>query len=392
MSRDRSLTTKVVNAISTQGPGALEGWELLKVAHITPTYFGEASVVGGGERYALELSRSLARKISTTLITFSKGGQPTIETDESLEIRRYPVSRFVGGNLANPFTLAFVKHLRPYDCLHCYGYPTAVTDLCILYAKVFRKKIFVTDVHGGGRSASTYMAKLGVDTRRFLDGILSFSEYSAQRHKARAERVRVIGGGVDTDHFYPLNVARDRSVLFVGRLIPIKGIDYLIDAVDLNTSLRIVGRPYDERYLQDLRAKAQGKTVEFVTHATERNLIREYSSALVTVTPSVYTDMYGRATEGEGLCLVALESMACGTPVIATRCGGLVEVVEDGVTGFLVPPNDSGALKGKIQYFLDHPEIARSMGQAARERVLRDFTWDRVATNCIRAYREAIES
>lgn len=365
----------------------------MRVAHISPTFFGDASVVGGGERYALELCRSLTRQIETTLITFSKESKgPTIEYEGNLEIRRYPVSWFVRANLANPFTLAFLKDLRSFDCLHCYGYPTAVTDLCILYAKAFRKKLFVTDVLGGGSCASTYLSKLGVDTRRFIDAILSFSEYSAQRHAAHRGRVRVIGGGVDADHFHSLDVARERMVLFVGRLIPIKGVNYLIDAVDPETPLRIVGRPYDEGYFQDLRVKARGKAVEFVTQATEGDLVRQYSSALVTVTPSVYTDMYGRPTSGEGLCLVALESMACGTPVIATRCGGLVEVVEDGVTGFLVPPNDPGALAEKIRYFLDQPEAARSMGKAARERVLREFTWDRVATRCIQAYQDVLES
>src|SRR5690349_6277682 len=198
----------------------------MKVAHISPTFFGEASVIGGGERFALELSRALAERVSTTLITFSKqSGRTTTEWDGDLEIRRHPANRFVRGNLANPLTVGFLKDLRSFDLLHCHGYPTVVTDLCLLFAKTFRKKIVVTDHHGGGSCASTYLSKLGIDSRRLFDGFLLYSAYNAQRYSAYQQRVRMIGAGVDANHFHPLEVVRERRVLFVGRLISCKGIN-----------------------------------------------------------------------------------------------------------------------------------------------------------------------
>jgi len=136
---------------------------------------------------------------------------------------------------------------------------------------------------------------------------------------------------------------------------------------------------------------AHGKTVQFVTQASEADLVREYASALVTVVPSVYRDVYGTLTSGELLGLVALESMACGTPVIATRCGGLPEVVEDGVTGFLIPPNDSAALGERIRFLLERPQAASAMGEAGRERVLREFAWGHVAARCLNVYRHSFE-
>jgi glycosyltransferase involved in cell wall biosynthesis len=378
---------------SADGQQLLANTAVMRVAQISPTFFDESSVIGGGERYALELSRSLAPQTATTLITFSKrSDRPTVESEGNLEIRHYPASRFVGGNLANPFAVTFLKDLRSFDLLHCFGYPTAVTDLCILFAKMSRKKLFITDVHGGGICVSTYLSKLGIDTRRLIDGFLLLSAHNARAYRSQRGLVRVIGGGVDTDHFRPLDVVRERKVLFVGRLIPVKGVNYLIQAVDPETRLRIVGPQYDEGYFGDLRMMARGKCVEFSSTVSDGDLAREYASALVTVVPSVYTDLYGRPTPGELFGLVALESMACGTPVIATHCGGLPEVVEDGVTGFLVPPNDPLSIREKIRFILDRPNMAKAMGEAGRQRVLRDFTWAAVAERCRTAYREAFES
>ena len=364
----------------------------MRVAQISPTYFDRDSILGGGERFVLELARSLAVNVPVTIITFSKPDlRPTVRSEGALEIRSYPAVRFLKGNRANPLSAAFLKDLRSFDCIHCHGYPNAITDLSILFAKLFRKKVFITDHHSGGVCASTYLSKLGIDTRRLIDGFLLLSEHNAQQYKSFQARARVIGAGVDSDHFYPQDIPRERRALFVGRLISVKGIDYLIEAVDRDIPLRVIGPSYDDRYFEHLQQLAVGKRVEFRTHASENELIREYASALVTVLPSVYRDRYGTVTSGELLGLVALESMACGTPVIATRCGGLPETIEDGVSGFLVPPNDPAALREKICFLFDRPEIARAMGEAGRKRVVNDFRWKAVAKRCMDVYTEALQ-
>jgi glycosyltransferase involved in cell wall biosynthesis len=364
----------------------------MKIAQISPTFFGRDSVVGGGERYALELARQLSRNAEVSLITFSRNrSEISVEVEGDLEIRRYPVRHLVAGNLANPANMAFLRDLRAFDILHCYGYPKMVTDLCLAFAKAYRKKLFVTDIGGGGACPSTYLSKFGIDTRRFVNGFLLLSDYSAEGYAEYHERVRVIYGGVDVGVFRPQAIPRRPGALFVGRLISAKGINYLVDALDSTTSLRIVGRPYDEVFWRTLQSMSQGKNVEFLTNASDVHLVREYSSALVTVVPSVRIDLDGNERAAELLSLAALESMACATPVIATTCGALPEVVEDGVTGFLVPPNDPAALWEKIRFFLDQPATARAMGEAGRERVLRLFTWDRVAGRCMQAYHKSLE-
>src|SRR5207237_5531708 len=114
---------------------------------------------------------------------------------------------------------------------------------------------------------------------------------------------------------------------------------------------------------------------------------------LCAVLPSVYRDRYGGETRvPELLGQTLLEAMACGTPVICTDVGGMPEVVEDGVTGFIVPPNDPTALRRKLLWLRDHSVEAGEMGRAARRRVLEKFTWTSVARRCLDIYRSPCAS
>jgi glycosyltransferase involved in cell wall biosynthesis len=175
--------------------------------------------------------------------------------------------------------------------------------------------------------------------------------------------------------------------VFVGRLLPHKGIDYLIEAMPANVLLRVLGRPYDPAYLNKLRELATDKYVEFVTDADDSQIVEDLQTATVAALPSVYTTRDGAITfVPELLGLAAVEAMACATPVVATEVGSLPEVVQDGATGWLVPPNDVGALRTAIQAALNDPVTASAFGAAARRRVEESFTWEAVARRCLRGY------
>ena len=85
-----------------------------------------------------------------------------------------------------------------------------------------------------------------------------------------------------------------------------------------------------------------------------------------------------------------LEGMACGGPVICTRVASMPEIVEDGVCGFIVPPNDPAAIADRIAWLRDHPAQAAAMGTAARRRVLDKFTWPQVVRRCLDHYAAAL--
>ena len=114
-----------------------------------------------------------------------------------------------------------------------------------------------------------------------------------------------------------------------------------------------------------------------------------YRRAEVLVLPSVHRTCYGREIRvSELLGLVVLEAMASGTPVVCSRLGGLVEVVQHGVTGFLVEPGNVAELHERLAELLHNPALARRMGQSARALVLERFTWQACAERCLAAYEE----
>ena len=117
-------------------------------------------------------------------------------------------------------------------------------------------------------------------------------------------------------------------------------------------------------------------------------MIELLASAQVFVLPSVYEDFRGcRQALPELVGLVLLEAMACGTPVICTRAGGMPEIVTEGQTGFVVEPSSGPAIAAALGPLLDDPARAAAMGVAARADLLARFTWDVVARRCLDQYR-----
>ncbi len=192
---------------------------------------------------------------------------------------------------------------------------------------------------------------------------------------ASPSRIATIPCGVDTDLFAPGDRAEARArlglderpvLLWVGRVAPIKGLDTLLDAVarlsstDRAARLLIVGGDVDEPMSEhevSLRRRIDrlglGGAVCFVGPQPQSVLPLYYSAADVTVLPSYY----------ESFGMVALEAMACGSPVIASRVGGLVTTVRDGVTGFLISEGDVDALAERIGALLDDPDLRWRVGR-----------------------------
>lgn len=222
-------------------------------------------------------------------------------------------------------------------------------------------------------------------------------------------RVVVIPPGVDTARFYPIpaDEAREfvgvpdeaRMVLFVGRIEPLKGIDTLLEAVALLKQehvprngpicLAVIGGDSDESpepsseemaRLQELRNHLDiDDTVTFLGRRDQDTLQYYYSAAEVVVVPSHY----------ESFGLVALEAMACGTPVVASETGGLVFLVRDAETGFHVPAGDAQALADRLGQLLEDDVLRKRLGKQAAEYAKR-YAWPLIVDQIVDLYQTTL--
>ena len=246
---------------------------------------------------------------------------------------------------------------------------------------------------------------------RFSDALVAATpveeEQLVRLYSADPARIRVISPGVDTERFHPIPAAHAKErialcpdccmILFVGRIEPLKGIDNLLRAIALVVGKRpelreglivpIIGgdpdriRQADEMVrLRELREELGiGDVVTFLGARDQDTLQYYYSAAEMVVMPSDY----------ESFGMVALEAMACGTPVIASDVGGLSFLVKQGRTGYRVPARDPRALAARITRLLTDEGLRRRIGQRAACWA-ESYAWPRIADRIEGVYGELI--
>jgi glycosyltransferase involved in cell wall biosynthesis len=360
----------------------------VRVVHVVPTPFGQAGLLGGGERYPLELARALARYVDCELVTFGTTAGRHVDAS-GLRIHVLRRLGLLGGHPAQPLAPQLVWALGG-DVVHTHQPRSAPGRLAALAASVRHAPLVTTDHGLGGGGWFGLLPML-------FDRFLTVSAFSAHTLGTPPEKTRVIYGGADVERFRPEAEDRRSGVLFVGRLTPHKGVDILIQALPDGAVLTVAGsqghdpRPPESRYPHLLRHLAHGRNVRFAGPVQEKELPLLYRRAAVFALPSVERTCYGRRVPiSELLGLSVLEAMASGTPVVASRIGGVPEVVRDGETGFLVTPGDVVELRERIRQLLGDPALALRMGTLARDVVQDRFTWDACANRCLAAYDELV--
>jgi len=224
-------------------------------------------------------------------------------------------------------------------------------------------------------------------------------------YQAETRKIEVIPPGVDLSHFYPIprDEARayigvppcDQMLLFVGRVETLKGIDALIEALALmrqngeQVCLAVIGGDPDlsPEALSDEMTRLQAmreqyglqESVAFLGRKSQDTLPYYYSAAEAVVVPSHY----------ESFGMVALEAMACGTPVVASQVGGLAFLVQDGITGFTVPVDEPGTLAARLTELVQNPGLREQMGHQAAV-FAREYDWEKITERMIKLYKEVL--
>jgi len=230
-------------------------------------------------------------------------------------------------------------------------------------------------------------------------------------YRADPNRITVIPPGVDTSHFYP--IPKDEALefigtpvkycmlLYVGRIEPLKGVDTLMEAMAIlkreghldlyPMCVTIIGGDPQaspeqmstemERLTKLCESLGIGELITFLGRRDQDTLQYYYSAAEVVVVPSHY----------ESFGMVALEAMACGTPVIASETGGLAFLVKNGETGFHVPAADPQALANQLKILMQDEHLRTKLGRQASE-YAKEFAWSNIADQILELYARVLKS
>jgi len=387
-------------------------------------------VYGGAGVHVEYLSRELAKKIEVDVHCWGeqrvdegklhvRGAEPWVLLSEGGE-------KFKTALEAMSLNLAQMTALWSADIVHTHTWYVAMAGFL---AKKLYNIPFVLTTHsleplrawkaeqlGSGYAMSSWMERTAILDADAVVAVSNGTRADILRSypEVRPERVHVIYNGVDLEQYnrtedttaltkYGVDAARP-YVLFVGRITRQKGVTHLVEAVRyLPPEAQVVlcaGAPDTPEIAAEMREKVEGARavnphiVWIEKMVTKAEAVQLYSHARVFCCPSVY----------EPFGIINLEAMACHAPVVASATGGILEVVVEDETGYLVPfapdpatgfPTDPDRfardLAAKLSLLLDDPEKCKRFGEAGRRRVEENFAWSQIADQTIALYRCLLE-
>ena len=353
-------------------------------------------IQGGLETYCWEAGRALARRGHRVSIVAGLGGEPR---HQELELVRFAFRREQAWpDLGTRFRrlmerISFGRHSLAH--LLGTGYDAVVVNKPFDFPILWQARRRGLEAQTVFRSGGT---EFYLGDRYFagsIDHWLSTSRYNAAQVEARyGRRVQVVHNGVDVDHFRPLPRAiplrrslglpdSARVLASVGRLVGWKGLRVIIDALSRlpqEVHYLVVGEGPDEPKLRAQAARlGLAERVHFCGRIAHDELPQVLAQADLLLQPSLGEESFG---------ITLVEAMACALPVLASRQGGMTEIVLPGVTGELLPPGEVEAWRQAIAALLAQPDRMRAQGAAGRMRVVAEFTWAANAAKLERLLQE----
>jgi L-malate glycosyltransferase len=361
--------------------------------------------IGGTERQVVTIGKGLdPRRFDLQFACLHRVGEFLAECDaRSWSIAEYKVRSLYGyGTLKKQ--MEFGRNLRRQgiQILHTYGfYPNVFAIPTARFAGV---PVIIGSVRDIGDIWTPWQHKVQKVCLRMADHTIVNAEAIKKdllQRGYRADRVTVIPNGIDFEPFLvphtgetvrrELNIPADAPVVGVlARLTKIKGHEYFLQAAALvaarvpNVRFLIVGDTnIHQEYREELKRLAARLGIQDRVVFTGFRL--DVPELLAALSVSVLSSL-----GLEGLSNSLLESMAAGLPVVATRVGGSPEIVEDGVSGLLVPPADAEAMASAICRLLEDKTLAMNLGQAGRRLILSRYSLDRAVATTERLYRDLL--
>lgn len=375
----------------------------MRILHVNPFFY---PYMGGTENYLFELCRRLSRKNSVSVITSRLPGTKKFEEVEGTKVYRIKslVLKKLPAFLPPPYSIPFffphhffkICEKEKPDVIHLHNRFFLSFASTVVWKKFVDRPLFLT-LHNartvGISKEIDFFGQLfdeliGNAVMRRADKIIANSRWTLQVTKPRdypEEKTEVIFNGVDVKKFKKIetNLKDELGCEFLSttvcRLIPQKGVEYLIRAiagVKHDYKAVIIGRGPEQRNLKALSERlGVTKKIHFISEVLPENkLIEFYSASDFFVLPSLW----------EPFGIVLVEAMACENPVVATKVGGIPEVVAD--CGLLVDPKNSTQISDAINKLIEDEQLRKKLSRKARERNERFFDFDVVTKKVEQSY------
>ena len=355
-------------------------------------------IMGGREVFVHRLASSLAERgheVTVLAPDFKGATLDSLPSEESsFRVVRLPLSglfvegRAVEARAATALAASALQAAAP-DVVHAHN---VGPDLMVLREAMTRSRVVPpigVPVHGLPLTMDSGRWSIARYAERVVDAVVAVSEATlaeiAMRAPALGERLVLVRNGVPLPVDPPAAQPLMRALLVFGRLSTEKGVACLLVAFSILLASEpewrlVVAGDGPERAGLERLARHLGISdhVEFTGWLDQASLLERLRECLLVAVPSIWDEPFG---------LVAAEAHAAARAVLATRTGALPEIVQDGETGWLVPPGDPLALASVLRSVAEDPAIAVAHGQRARARAEQEFGWN----GCVTAYERLYE-
>ena len=348
--------------------------------------------IGGTERQMVELMRRLDRSLFTVHVAcfHRRGPLESRAVEGAASVATFPLRAFHHPSTAGQF-VAFARWCRRIGA--------RIVHTCELYSNIFGLPAAAfagVDVRIGNRrelrTPDKSAAQLACQGFAYKTAHIVVANSTAAAEQLRSEgvpahKIRMIPNGVDVRAFEPVSPrARIRRIVTVANLRPEKGHDTLLAALTRiaerqpDAELAIVGDgPLRGALADDVATRGLGSRVSFLGQRSDIPALLGAS------------DVFVLASRSEASPNGVIEAMAAGLPVVSTRVGGVPELIDSGVNGLLVDPDDPVALGNAVLELMDRPDFASRLGRAARDTAEARFSFDRMIAGFEHLYSSELE-
>ncbi|OIO26195.1 hypothetical protein AUJ14_02240 [Candidatus Micrarchaeota archaeon CG1_02_55_22] len=371
---------------------------------------------GGVEKHLHELGKHLAGKgVEVHVLTGRLEGTLAEEVLDGIHVHRIPCTEIRVPSIYPPplilsrgveEALAKLDAEHDFDLIHLQDRWFPDFNAALLYAKRVHKP-FVLTLHNARPLGiaphytvlgSLYDEVVGKRILKSADKIISVSSWSAKdvaNYGIPLENFIVVHNGIDTKAFQPRRTSvfvrkmgiKGPLLLFVGRIIRQKGLEYAVKAMPLilkkhpDARFVVIGRGNRLEHVKKLVKQMKLEdSVIFPGFVPERELFEALGSCDVFILPSLW----------EVLPISILEAMSCGRPIVCTTAGGNAELVRDGYNGFVVPKRSPEQLAEAVTKLLDDDALRTHMGENSRKRAVQEFDWEIITDQTIVAYKQIL--